>query len=67
MTVFNSRSNDRTILNLVEIVRAGLRVTLDETVQVCEVVTLGVATLSKNNDSAIIITALMVSKVVKIK
>jgi hypothetical protein len=51
----------------VEIVRAGLRVTLDETVQVCEVVTLGVATLSKNNDSAIIITALMVSKVVKIK
>jgi hypothetical protein len=66
MTIFNSRSNDNTIFNLVEIVRAGLRVTLDETVQVCEVVTLGVATLRKNNNSAIIITSLMVSKGVKI-
>jgi hypothetical protein len=67
MTIFNSRSNDSTIFKLVEIVRAGLRVTLDKTVQVCEVLTLGVATLSKNHISDIIITALVVSKVVKIK
>ena len=67
MTIFNSRSESSTIFNLVEIVRAGLRVTLDKTVQVREVVTLGVATFSKNNNSAVIITALVASKVVKKK